>query len=53
MSIYIPSFSEISAVAQGRGGDSQAPGLWRGLVGAWPLQEPRGLLWREIGRAHV
>ena len=42
-SIYIPSFSEISAVAQSRGADSQAPGLWRGLVGAWPLQEPGGL----------
>ena len=42
-SIYIPSFSEISAVARGRGADSQAPGLWRGLVGAWPLQEVGGL----------
>jgi len=41
-SIYIPSFSEISAVAQGRGADSKAPGLWRGLVGAWPLQEVGG-----------
>ena len=41
-SIYIPSFSEISAVAQSRGADSRAPGLWRGLVGAWPLQEVGG-----------
>ena len=40
---YIPSLSEISAVAQGLGADSRAPGLWRGLIGAWPLQETGGL----------
>jgi len=36
-SIYIPTFSEIQAVAQSRGADSCAPGLWKDLVGFWPL----------------
>lgn len=35
--IYIPSFGEMLAVAQGRGSKSCAPGLWRDLVGYWPL----------------
>lgn len=42
MPLYLPDFSEIMAVAETRGEDSDAPHLWRGLVGAWPLQEPGG-----------
>jgi len=34
--------AEIMQVAQSRGADSDAPHLWRGLVGAWPLQEGGG-----------
>lgn len=41
--MYLPTFAEIMQVAQSRGADSDAPGLWRGLVGAWPLQETGGL----------
>lgn len=40
--LYVPSQSEILEVAQGRGALSDAPHLWRGLVGAWPLQEGGG-----------
>jgi len=43
MPLYLPSFDEIMAVAETRGEDSDAPHLWRGLVGAWPLQEPGGV----------
>lgn len=43
MSQYFPPFSEILTVSHSRGADSCAPNLWRGLVGAWPLQEPGGL----------
>jgi len=43
MPVQIPTFGEILTVSQGLGADSLAPGLWRGLVGAWPLQEPGGL----------
>jgi len=42
MSLYIPSFSEILAVAESRGALSDAPHLWDGLVGAWPLQQAGG-----------
>ncbi len=42
MSLYLPSMDEIHTVAQSRGEDSDAPNLWRGLVGAWPLQEGAG-----------
>jgi len=42
MSLYIPSFSEILAVAESRGALSDAPHLWEGLVGAWPLQQAGG-----------
>lgn len=43
MPLYLPSFDEIMAVAETRGDASEAPHLWRGLVGAWPLQEPGGV----------
>jgi hypothetical protein len=39
---YIPSFSEILAVSQSRGADSEALELWNGLVGWWPFQERGG-----------
>jgi hypothetical protein len=42
MSLYIPSQSEIAEVSQSRGADSEAPDLWRGLVGWWPMQEGGG-----------
>jgi len=42
MSLYIPSFSEILAVAESRGALCDAPHLWDGLVGAWPLQQAGG-----------
>ena len=34
--------SEILDVARSRGRKSEAPDLWRGLVGAWPIQEGGG-----------
>jgi len=40
--MYFPSFNEILSVAYSRGAASEAPGLWKGLVGAWPLQEGGG-----------
>jgi len=43
MPVQIPTFGEILTVSQGLGADSCAPDLWKGLVGAWPLQEPGGL----------
>lgn len=43
MPLYLPSFDEIMTVAETRGEDSDAPHLWRGLVGSWPLQEPAGV----------
>lgn len=43
MPYHMPDISEIMAVAASRGQDSEAPHLWRGLVGAWPLQEPGGV----------
>jgi hypothetical protein len=43
MPYRLPDISEIMAVAASRGEDSDAPHLWRGLVGAWPLQEPGGV----------
>lgn len=49
---YIPTFSEILNVSRSRGGDSRAPGLWRGLVGAWPLQEPGGLTAFDVSGYH-
>ncbi len=42
MSIYIPSMSEIAEVSRDRGANSDAPDLWRGLVGWWPMQEGGG-----------
>ena len=42
MSLYIPSFSEILAVAQSRGADSCAPHLWPGLRLLLPMQEGGG-----------
>lgn len=42
MSIRLPSFSEIQQVARTRGRNSEAPQLWDGLVGAWPMQEGAG-----------
>jgi len=42
VSLYIPSFAELSEVAASRGGESDAPELWRGLVGWWPMQEGAG-----------
>lgn len=42
-SIYIPDFTEMLMVAQSRGADSEAPGLWDGLVGDWPLAEGGGV----------
>lgn len=42
-SLYIPDFSEMLAVAESRGADSEAPGLWDGLVGARPFAEGGGL----------
>jgi len=42
MSLRIPTFSEIMAVSKGRGQNSDAPNLWSGLVGWWPLQEGGG-----------
>jgi len=43
MPLYLPSFDEIMAVAETRGEDSDAPHLWRGLAGSWPMQEPGGV----------
>lgn len=52
MPLYLPSFDEIMAVAETRGDASDAPHLWRGLVGAWPLQEPGGVTAYDVsGRA--
>ena len=42
MSIYIPTLDEILNVADGRGALSDAPHLWHGLVGWWPMQEGGG-----------
>lgn len=42
MSLYIPSLSEIMAVSHSRGADSNAPHLWNGLAGLWPMQEGGG-----------
>ena len=41
--VYIPSLSEIQAVAQSWGGASEAPDLWRGIRLWMPLQEGGGL----------
>jgi hypothetical protein len=40
--LVAPSFGQILEVAASRGARSYAPNLWRGLVGAWPLQESDG-----------
>lgn len=40
--LYIPSFSEMLAVSHSHGADSDAPGLWDGLVGLWPLASGGG-----------
>ena len=39
---HIPDFDEIMAVASSHGEDSEAPGLWDGLVAWWPMQEGAG-----------
>jgi hypothetical protein len=50
---YIPTMAEIWQVAQSRGQDSDAPHLWRGLVGAWPFQEGGGTwVWDVSNRQH-
>lgn len=46
--LYIPDFSEMLTVAQSRGADSEAPGLWDGLVGDWPLAEGGGLTAHDL-----
>ena len=38
----VPSIDEIWEVAEARGANSEAPHLWEGLVGAWPMQEGGG-----------
>lgn len=51
----IPDHDEILLVASEWGANSDAPHLWRGLVGAWPLQEPGGMTafdvsgWKQNG----
>lgn len=42
MAKRIPQMDEILAVAATRGANSEAPYLWKDLVGAWPLQEGEG-----------
>jgi hypothetical protein len=47
----VPSMDEIWEVAEAHGANSEAPHLWEGLVGAWPLQEGGGLVaWDVSGR---
>jgi len=46
--LYIPSMSEILAVSQSRGADSDAPHLWDGLVGGWPFQEGGGSTLHDV-----
>ncbi len=50
--IQVPSHADILLVSKSRGADSCAPGLWRGLVGAWPLQEPGGLTAFDVSGYH-
>jgi hypothetical protein len=38
----VPSMDEIWEVSESRGANSEAPHLWDGLVGAWPMQEGGG-----------
>jgi len=42
MAKRIPRMDEIFAVAATHGANSEAPHLWKDLVGAWPMQEGEG-----------
>ena len=44
----VPSMDEIMEVAQSRGAFSEAPWLWNGLAGAWPLQEGAGVVVKDV-----
>jgi len=49
----IPSMDEIWEVSESRGANSEAPHLWEGLVGAWPLQEGGGsTVWDVSGNGN-
>lgn len=49
----IPSMDEIWEVSEARGANSEAPHLWEGLVGAWPLQEGGGsTVWDVSGNGN-
>ena len=48
MSIRIPTLGKILTVSHGRGTMSRSPGLWRGLVGAWPMQDGGGLTAHDV-----
>lgn len=48
MSLRLPSFAEILAVSRSHGKRSEAPHLWDGLAGAWPLQEGGGSTARDV-----
>lgn len=48
MSRRIPSFTEALSVSRSHGRLSEAPGLWNGLTGHWPIMEGGGLTVHDL-----